>query len=117
MALARQGERLAVLRHGALKPHAPLLLGAVGRQCVLHFVQRVEDRVLIINARLLRPYIVRMHGLPAPRQWSTTSAACPACTRRCSMRPKSIVSPLTGHPRNHSLVARGCISVMAPAPC
>ena len=27
---------------------------------------------------------------------------------------KSIVSALTGHPPNHPLVARGCISVMAP---
>jgi AcrR family transcriptional regulator len=52
------------------------------------------------------------------REWVTPSRVYgPAHDRALAARSralKSIVSALTGHPANHPLVARGCISVMAP---
>jgi AcrR family transcriptional regulator len=72
---------------------------------------------LIVRA-LTSPVSRSWAGRLFSREWVTPSTVYgPAHDRALAARSralKSIVSALTGRPANHPLVARGCISVMAP---
>jgi TetR/AcrR family transcriptional regulator, regulator of cefoperazone and chloramphenicol sensitivity len=72
---------------------------------------------LIVRA-LTSPVSQSWAGKLFSREWVTPSTVYgPAHDRALGARSrmlKSIVSALTGRPADHALVARGCISVMAP---
>jgi TetR/AcrR family transcriptional regulator, regulator of cefoperazone and chloramphenicol sensitivity len=72
---------------------------------------------LIVRA-LTSPVSQSWAGKLFSREWVTPSTVYgPAHDRALAARSrtlKSIVSALTGRPADHALVARGCISVMAP---
>jgi AcrR family transcriptional regulator len=72
---------------------------------------------LIVRA-LTSPVSQSWAGKLFSREWVTPSTVYgPAHDRVLAARSrtlKSIVGALTGHPPSHPLVARGCISVMAP---
>ena len=72
---------------------------------------------LIVKA-LTSPVSRSWAGKLFSREWVTPSTVYgPAHDRALAARSrtlKSIVGALTGHPPGHPLVARGCISVMAP---
>jgi AcrR family transcriptional regulator len=72
---------------------------------------------LIVRA-LTSPVSQSWAGRLFSREWVTPSTVYgPAHDRALAARSrtlKSIVGALTGHPPSHPLVARGCISVMAP---
>ncbi len=72
---------------------------------------------LIVRA-LTSPVSQSWAGRLFSREWVTPSTVYgPTHDRALAARSralKSIVSALTGRPANHPLVARGCISVMAP---
>jgi AcrR family transcriptional regulator len=72
---------------------------------------------LIVRA-LTSPVSQSWAGRLFSREWVTPSTVYgPTHDRALAARAralKSIVGAVTGHPANHPLVARGCISVMAP---
>jgi TetR/AcrR family transcriptional regulator, regulator of cefoperazone and chloramphenicol sensitivity len=80
--------------------------------------RQLEAFVGLIVRALTSPVSQSWAGRLFSREWVTPSTVYgPTHDRALAARArtlKSIVSALTGHPANHPLVARGCISVMAP---
>ena len=80
--------------------------------------RRLETFLGLVVRALTSPVSQSWAGRLFSREWVTPSTVYgPTHDRALAARSralKSIVSALTGRPANHPLVARGCISVMAP---
>lgn len=59
-----QAHRISILGDGGLEPVASLLIGRIGRERVLDFVQGAKHRALVRQRRLLGSHVVETHGLP-----------------------------------------------------
>jgi hypothetical protein len=80
--------------------------------------RQLETFLGLVVRALTSPVSQSWAGRLFSREWVTPSTVYgPTHDRALAVRSralKSIVSALTGRPANHPLVARGCISVMAP---